>query len=144
MTSRSHIENAIRSLYAARAKGDLEGTLRDLAEDVVFTFNGRGTGVEALSAPSRSKTAFRPVLQELINHWRFDDWEECCLLVDDEKALLHWTARVTYIPTNKSENIDTLDAITFRDGKIVNFFQCTDTALVASLAVPQAQSQGPR
>lgn len=36
MTSRSHIESTIRSLYAARVKGDLEGTLKDLAEDAVL------------------------------------------------------------------------------------------------------------
>jgi ketosteroid isomerase-like protein len=136
MTSRGHIENTIRSLYAARVKGDLEGTLRDLAEDAVFRFNGRGTGVEALSTPSMGKAAFRPVLQELIKNWRFDDWKQCSLLVDGEKALLHWTARVTYTPTQKSEQLDTFDIITFRDGKIVDFCQCTDTALVLSLAAP--------
>jgi ketosteroid isomerase-like protein len=136
MTSRSHIENTIRSLYAARVKGDLEGTMRDLAEDFVFAFNGRGTGVETLSAPCKSKAAFRPVLQELIKNWRFDNWKECSLLVDGEKALLHWKARVTYTPTGKSEEIDTFDVVTFCDGKIVDFHQCTDTALVLSLAKP--------
>jgi ketosteroid isomerase-like protein len=135
MTSRGQIENAIRSLYSARVNGDLEGTLRDLADDFVFRFNGRGTGVELLSSPSRGKAAFRPVLRELIKHWRFEDWKECSLLVDGEKALLHWTAHVTYTPTNKSEQIDTLDVVTFRNGQIVDFLQCTDTALVMSLTL---------
>jgi ketosteroid isomerase-like protein len=130
MTSRSHIENAIRSLYAARVKGDLEGTLKDLAEEAVFRINGR----EFMSAPVTGKAAIRPVVQELIKHWRFEDWKECSLLVDGEKALLHWTARVTYTPTNKSENVETFDVVTFRDGKIVDYLQSTDTALVSSLA----------
>jgi ketosteroid isomerase-like protein len=130
MTSRSHIENAIRSLYAARVKGDLEGTLKDLAEEAVFRINGR----EFMSAPVTGKAAIRPVVQELIKHWRFEDWKECSLLVDGEKALLHWTARVTYTPTNKSENVETFDVVTFRDGKIVDYLQSTDTALMSSLA----------
>jgi ketosteroid isomerase-like protein len=130
MTSRSHIENAIRFLYAARVKGDLEGTLKDLAEEAVFRINGR----EFMSAPVTGKAAIRPVVQELIKHWRFEDWKECSLLVDGEKALLHWTARVTYTPTNKSENVETFDVVTFRDGKIVDYLQSTDTALVSSLA----------
>jgi ketosteroid isomerase-like protein len=141
MTTRSHIETAIRSLYAARVKGDLEGTLRDLAEDFVFRFNGRGTGVEAFSGPCTGKAAFRPLLQEFIKNFWFEDWEECSLLVDGEKALLHWKARVTYTPTSKSEEIDTFDIVTFRDGKIVDFYQCTDTALVLSLAAPQSQGR---
>jgi len=40
-------------------------------------------------------------------------------------------------PTNKSDEIDTFDFITFRDGKIIDFHQCTDTALVLSLAAPE-------
>jgi ketosteroid isomerase-like protein len=130
MTSRSHIENAIRSLYAARVKGDLEGTLKDLAEEAVFRINGR----EFMSAPFTGKAAIRPVVQELIKHWRFEDWKECSLLVDGEKALLHWTARVTYTPTNKSENVETFDVVTFRDDKTFDYLQSTDTALVSSLA----------
>lgn len=64
-----------------------------------------------MSAPVAGKAAIRPVLQELIKHWRFDDWKECSLLVDGERALLHWTARVRYTPTKKSESIDTFDVI---------------------------------
>jgi len=95
----------------------------------VLRINGR----QLMSEPVVGKAAIRTVLQELIRDWRFDDWKECSLLVDGEKALLHWTARVTYAPTNKSENIDTFDVVTFRDGKIVYFFQGTDTAAVSSL-----------
>lgn len=43
MTTRIHIESTVRSFYAARVKGDLEATMKDLAEDVVFELNGRGT-----------------------------------------------------------------------------------------------------
>jgi hypothetical protein len=133
MTSRSQIENAIRTLYAARVRGDLKGILRELGENILFEFNGRGTGIEILSVPVMGKYDFGRLLQEFIKNWRFDDWKECSLLVDGEKALLHWTARVTYTPTNRSEQIETLDVITFYNGKIVRFFQCTDTALLLSL-----------
>ncbi len=136
MTSRSQIENTIRSAYAARVRGDLEGTLSGFADEAVFSLNGRGTGQPVLSAPSVGKAAIRPVFKELIETWRFDDWTERSLLVDGEKALLHWTARVTCVPTNKSENFDVFDLVTFRDGKIVDFRQTTDTALVMSLAAP--------
>jgi ketosteroid isomerase-like protein len=130
MTSRSQIEKALRSLYEARLKGDLEGSLKDLSEDAVFRINGR----DILSAPVTGKVAIGSVLKEIILRFRFEDWKECSLLVDGEKAVLHWSARVTYTPTNKSENIDTFDIVTFRDGKIVDYLQATDTALVSSLA----------
>jgi len=134
MTSRSHIEAAVRSLWEARLRGDLEGALKDAAENVVFGLNARGTGQESLSERVRGKAVIRPILQQLFETWRFDDWKEISFLIDGEKALLHWTARVTCLPTGKSENFDALDLITFHDGKIVDYHQSTDTALMMSLA----------
>jgi ketosteroid isomerase-like protein len=134
MTSRSHIEAAVGSLWEARLRGDLEGTLKDAAENVVFGLNARGTGQESLSERARGKAAIRPVLQQLFETWRFDDWKQISLLVDGEKALLHWTARVTCVPTGKSENFDVFDLLTFQDGKIVDYHQSTDTALMMTLA----------
>ena len=134
MTSREQIATTIRALYAARVRGDLDTVMKDISKDATFGLNGRGTGVPALAAASKGEAAIRPVLQELINVWRFDDWKEHALLVDGEQAMLHWSARVTCIPTNKTEKFDVYDLITFRDGKIVDFRQSTDTALVMKLA----------
>jgi len=134
MTSRAHLEQAIRSLYAARIKGDLDGTMKDLAEDAVFALNGRGTGVPAMSQDCCGKAAVRDVVEQLIQNWRFDDWKEASLLVDGDKLALRWTARVTFIPNGKSATTEVVDLITFRDGKIVEFRQSTDTATVMSLA----------
>jgi ketosteroid isomerase-like protein len=134
MTSRSHIEAAVRSLWEARLRGDLEGTLKDAAENVVFGLNARGTGHESLSERARGKAAIRPILQQLFETWHFDDWKQISLLIDGEKALLHWTARATCVPTGKSENFDVFDLLTFQDDKIVDYHQSTDTALMMSLA----------
>lgn len=133
MTSRAHMEQAIRLLYVARIKGDLEGTMKDMADDAVFSFNGRGTGVPAMSQDCCGKTAVREVVEQLINNWRFDDWKETSLLVDGDKLALHWTARVTFVPTGKSATMEVVDLITYRDGKIVDFRQSTDTAMLMSV-----------
>src|SRR5262249_42080157 len=133
MTGRAHMEQTIRSLYAARARAELDGTLKDLAEDAVFSLNGRGTGVPAMSQDCCGKTAVRDVVEQLIRNWRFDHWKETSLRVDGDKLALHWTARVTFIPTGKSAAVDTVDLVTFRDDKIVEFRQFTDTAMIMSL-----------
>lgn len=133
MTARAHMEKTIRSLYAARIGGDLDGTMKDLAEDAVFSFNGRGTGVQAMSQDCCGKPAVREVVEQLILNWRFDDWKETALLVDGDRLALHWTARVTFVPTNKSATMEVVDLITFRDDKIVSFRQSTDTAMLMSV-----------
>jgi ketosteroid isomerase-like protein len=136
MTSRADIEKTVRSVYAARVSGDLDSVMTGLADDCRFALNGRGTGVPALAAASTGKASIRQVMKELIDSWRFDQWKELSLLVDGEKACLHWRARITCVPTGKSEDFEVLDIITFRDGKIVDFHQATDTAMVMKLAAP--------
>src|SRR6266851_9583394 len=66
MTSRNQIEDTIRALWAARLQGDLEGTLKGVAEHAVFSLNARGTGEKSLSERSTGKAAIRPVLRQLI------------------------------------------------------------------------------
>jgi ketosteroid isomerase-like protein len=134
MTSRSHIEAAVGSLWESRLRGDLEATLKDAAENIVFRLNARGTGQESLSERAQGKAAIRPILRQLIDTWRFDDWKQISFLIDGEKALLHWTAHATCVPTGKSADFDVFDLFTFQDGKIVDYHQSTDTALMMSLA----------
>jgi ketosteroid isomerase-like protein len=133
MTSRAQMEQAVRSLYAARVRGDLEESVKDLADDAVFSLNGRGTGVPAMSQDCCGRTAVRDAVGQLIDSWRFEDWKEASLLVDGNKMAVHWTARATFVPTGKSETLDVVDIITFRDDKIVEFRQSTDTAMLMSL-----------
>jgi ketosteroid isomerase-like protein len=134
MTSRSQIESIVKSLCEARLRGDLDGVLKDIAADARFSLNGRGTGVQALGAPCQGMAAIKPVIQQLIDTWRFDRLEQVELMVEGEKAVVHWRADVTCIPTGKSAPFEIVDLITFRDGRIVDYQQSTDTALIMKLA----------
>src|SRR5688572_23702446 len=95
MSDRNHMEQTLTKLWQARLAGDVEGTIGDLAEDAVFSINGRGTGVAAMSEPCCGKPAVRPVIEGLIRDFKFDDWKQIDLLLDGDKAFLRWTARVT-------------------------------------------------
>jgi ketosteroid isomerase-like protein len=136
MTSRAQIEETIRSLYVARVNGDLDGTLKDMAEDATFGIHARGTGAPELSAPIKGRASIRAAVEALIADWQFKEWKEIDLLVDvdKEKALLHWRARVQNAKSKKSEIFYVFDIIKFRDGKIVDFQESTDTALMMSIA----------
>ena len=50
MADRGHIERAIRALYAARIADDIEGTLKDVAEDGVFKMNATSWRTPSLSS----------------------------------------------------------------------------------------------
>jgi len=132
MTSRSHIEQTIRALWVARLKEDVDQTLKDFAEDGIFGLNAQG--LDASLETVKGKAAVKATLQTFFTLWQLDDWKEVELLVDGEKALLHWRARATFTGTKKSANFDVFDVIRFRDGKIVEYRQSTDTAKMMSLA----------
>jgi ketosteroid isomerase-like protein len=133
MTSKSAIEETLRSTYAARVRGDVEGTLASFADDVVFEINGRGTGMPTLASPIQGKAALRPVMQQLVENFRFSDWRVISLLVDADQAMLHWRALVTFTQNGKAAEFDVFDVVTFRDGNYAEFRQSTDTALIMSM-----------
>ena len=72
-------------------------------------------------------------MQQLIDNFRFGDWKEIALLVDGDRAFLHWRAMVTSPVSGKSAEFDVFDLVTIRDGKIIALHQSTDTAMVMSL-----------
>jgi ketosteroid isomerase-like protein len=133
MTDRGQIERVIKSLYEARLAGNVDKTLSDFAEDGTFAFNARGTGVAAMEKPITGKAAVRAAIQGMVETWRFDDWRQVDLLIDGERALLHWTADIACIPTGKHARFDVLDLIRFESGRIVHYYQHTDTALMMRL-----------
>jgi ketosteroid isomerase-like protein len=134
MAGRGHIEQVIRELYAARVADDIDGTLKHVAEDGVFKMNARGLPVEGAGVSIIGKAAVRAAVTALIKDWKFDDWKERSLLVDGDKAALHWQAHVTNRNTGKKALMDGLDLISFRDGKITKFRQNVDTAMMMRLA----------
>jgi ketosteroid isomerase-like protein len=133
MTDRAIIESVMRATYAARTHGDLDGTMANFADDAVFEFNGRGTNLPELSAKIQTARNIRPVMKQLIDGFRFSDWQQIALLVEGNRALLHWRATVTSPANGKSAKFDVFDLVTISDGKIVVLHQSTDTAAVMSL-----------
>ena len=133
MTESETIRKIVRSAYEARNRGDLDGTMASFADDAVFGFNGEGTGLPSMASEVRGKPAVRRLIQELIDSFRFSDWQEVSFVVEGEKAALHWRANVTFTPNGRSERFEVFDFLTFRDGKIIELRQGTDTAKIRSM-----------
>ncbi len=135
MTDANTIREAIRSTYRARVRGDLEGTVALFADDAVFDFNGQGVGLPNMGTAVRGKPAIRLLMAEFIDAFRMSDWEEVSLVVEGDKAALHWSGTVTFTQNGRAEKFDVVDLLTFRDGKIVYFRQSTDTAKIRAMLV---------
>ena len=133
MTPRDEIEAVLRDLYAARVRGDVDGVMKHFAADATYRMHSRGTGTVALRNASRSPEEIRLVIGALIQAYKFSDWRLVSLIVEGERAALHWRSRVMLLATGKAEEFDGFDTLAFRDGKIVECHQAFDTALVLTL-----------
>ena len=131
---RGAIETMMRDAYAARVKGDLDAVMQIFHPDAVFLINGAGTRVQALTGASTGRDAIRPVMGGLIQTWKFEDWRVLSLVVEGEKAVLNWSAKATCIANGQSAPVEVADVMTFRDGKVIEFKQFADTALILAMA----------
>jgi ketosteroid isomerase-like protein len=133
MASADQLKTTIRKLYAARVAGDLSGLTAEFADDVMFEFNGKGADFPGLSGPVSGKSEVAKAMEGLFDAFRFHNWRERSLIVEGDRAALHWHAQVTFTPTGHSDDFDVMDLFTFRDGKVVELRQSTDTAQVKTL-----------
>jgi ketosteroid isomerase-like protein len=58
------------------------------------------------------------------------------MMIDGERAAVHSRVKIRYVPRNMTVTTDLLDTFHFRDGKIVEFVEFADTALVKDLMSP--------
>ncbi len=86
-----------------------------------------------MGTPVLGKAALRPVMQSLIQNFRLGDWREVSILVDGERAALHWRADVAFATSGKTAQFDVFDYVAIGDGKIASFHQSTDSARVKAL-----------
>lgn len=132
MTERSEIKGLIEKAYAARVKGDLDALMTYFHPDCRFQLMGAAER-EAICRPQQGCVAVRGQMAELIGAFRFTNFETLDVVVEGDRAAYHWQADVTFVPTGRTETFQTLDLLSFEDGKVRSVAQFTDTAGVARI-----------
>lgn len=133
MENLEEVKARVRRAYAARAAGDVEGTLAAFTSDASLHVNAAGVGATAMDHRLTGGPALRVAVQNFIENFRFDDYEEISFIAEGDKGALHWRAQIVCIPTGRSAVLDAVDMMRFRDGKIAELLQNTDTATLKSL-----------
>jgi uncharacterized protein len=116
MAGEANVETA-KAAYAAFQRGDAEGAMQAMADDIEWVVPGQS----AISGTYRGKQEVGAFWAQLAGknfttdpqYW-FSDEERVVVLTQT---------------TNAGEPADTVDVLTFRDGKLVKFQSATDTAL---------------
>jgi ketosteroid isomerase-like protein len=128
MQDRMLIEKTLRQAYAARMRGDVDEISRLFAPDARFEMAGStqegSPASRALGAPQ-----IRSRIAELVNVFEMKDHQIVDMLIDGQKAAVHWRVHIKSTVNGTEATTDLFDLVEFKDGRIVSFLEFCDTAL---------------
>jgi ketosteroid isomerase-like protein len=130
--NRTQIEEVVRSAYEARVRGDLDAVMAHFADGAQFSLTGSATA-SPVPLSASGGAAVREVMRRLVEGFEFRDPKILTLIVEEDRAAVHWTVRVRATATGREAQTELVDLLRFSDGKIASFQQFADTALAAQL-----------
>lgn len=122
--NRTQIEAVLHAIFERRAAGDVEGMLKNAANDIVYRMNGwhGGTGQIVRHGKPALIELFREITVTLENLG--SDVHE--IVVDGPLAVLRRTSHIRHRGTNQTISVEMCNFFTFRDGLIVEAIEFAD------------------
>ena len=120
MTDRIEIERLLRELYAARVRGDLDAVCRAFSNDATLQIAGAGN-VSPIGVKSIGTTEFRPLLGLMIKSFKLSEHTIISIIVDGEKAAVHWQAKVHSRITGTMVLTELVDLVEVKDHRIASY-----------------------
>jgi ketosteroid isomerase-like protein len=120
MTDRLEIERLLRGLYAARVRGDLDGVCRAFSSSATLQIAGAGN-VSPIGVRSVGIAQFRPLLGLMIKSFKLSEHAIHSIIVDGEKAAVHWQAKVHSRITGTMVLTELIDLVEVEDYRISSY-----------------------
>lgn len=121
MTDRLQIENLLRALYAARARGDVDAVCRSFSNDATFQIAGASHG-SPIAVEAAGVAEFRPLLTLMMKTFKLSDHTILSIIIDGLSAAVHWRARIHSRITGTSTPTELVDIIKVEEGgRIINY-----------------------
>jgi ketosteroid isomerase-like protein len=132
MANRETMLEIIRSAYAARGRGDLEGLMSAFHPTAAFTLVGDKKALDVVGSV-QGHAGLRDALGGYIANFEFGKRDILSELVEGNRAVVHSRLVVCYKPKNKVWTTEVLDLFKFQDGKIIELIEFTDTAQIKDM-----------
>lgn len=132
MGQREEMLELIRSAYAARADGDVEGLVTAFHPEGLFTLMGDKSAL-ALTGSMQGHPTLREAFGQFIADFGFEGREILTELVDGNRAAVHSRVVVRYHPTGKTFSTEIRDLFRFQDDKIAELIEFADTAQIKAM-----------
>lgn len=124
----SETEAFIKTLYAARVDGDMDGLGAAFADDARFQIAG-SPEASMLATFVEGRDGVMGLIQTMVDSFALEDFAILDLLVDGNKAAVRWRATIHQVTSGETYETELADFIEIKDGKIVSFVEFLDTAL---------------
>ena len=129
---RADMERAIRHAYAERLTNDVDRVCALFWDDALIRIAGKTDATDFVTG-GQSSVSVRPVVEALVHNWHWLEIRFFNLLIDGNRAAVHYTARLRLTPTREIQETELFDFVTFRDGKVAELVEFCDTAVIAGL-----------
>src|SRR5580700_711367 len=120
MTDRLEIERLLRELYAARVRGDVDAVCQAFSNDATLQIAGAGN-VSPIGVKSIGVAQFRPLLGLMIKSFKLSEQTILSMIVDGEKAAVHWQAKVHSRITGTMVLTELVDLVEVKDHRISSY-----------------------
>jgi len=119
---RAEFERLLSALYAARAAGELERLCALFTADAVFRISGTSDG-KPIALSARGGEEVRAWLGVLVKTFRLSRHEILSMVIDGERAAVHWRANIHSRITGASVATELVDVVEMRDGRIGSYVE---------------------
>lgn len=119
---RAAFERLLSELYAARAAGALEPLCAFFGPDAVFKISGSSDG-KPIALAARGTAEVRSWLAVLVKTFRLTRHEILSIVIDGDKAAVHWRASIHSRITGASVPTELVDLVEMRDGRIGSYVE---------------------
>jgi ketosteroid isomerase-like protein len=120
MTDRASLELILRQLYADRIGGALDPLCGHFAPEVHFRIAGTSDG-KPIAIAANGIAAVRPWLSMLVKTFRIFDHQVLSMLIDGERAAVHWSANIHSRITGAQVKTEVIDLVEFRNLQIASY-----------------------
>ncbi|MGY3694697.1 ketosteroid isomerase-like protein [Bradyrhizobium sp. USDA 3240] len=136
MTDRDAIHRLVTQAYAARDKGNIDSLMEAFGPNASFELVGDKKALH-LTGTVEGHTNVRQALSGFIAAFEFIDRKITIFLVDGDRAAVHSTITVRFIPGDLTVTTKVVDLFRFENGKIAELVEFGDTALLKQITSPK-------
>jgi len=120
MSNRSRIEQLLHQLYAARVDGKLEPLCALFSENAQFRIAGTSDG-KPIAISARGMREIRPWLSTLVKTFRLSEHEIVSLVIDADRAAVHWRAAIHSKITGAVVATEFVDLVSTDQDRILSY-----------------------